>query len=66
MLKEHVFSKIEAGNIEAALAYLAEHALSDNHQIRFEVAELYYELGHIREARTIVEELRSLYPDEAL
>ncbi|AIC94596.1 tetratricopeptide repeat protein [Shouchella lehensis] len=64
MLKEHVFSKIEAGNIEAALAYIAEHALSDNHQIRFEAAELYYELGHIREARTIVEELRSLYPDE--
>ncbi|MFS0786790.1 tetratricopeptide repeat protein [Shouchella sp. 1P09AA] len=64
MLKEDVFSKIEAGNIEEALSMLASRSTSDDHQVRFEVAELYYELGHIKEARLIVEDLRALYPDE--
>ncbi|MCM3713581.1 tetratricopeptide repeat protein [Alkalihalobacillus oceani] len=61
---KEVWKLIEAGEIEQGLRQLAELERKADHQTKYEIAEVYHELGHIEKAKTLIEELLQLYPDE--
>lgn len=64
MLKDEIYATIESGNIEKALDLLDNYAKTSDHQQLFDAAELYYELGHVEQAKHIINQLLELYPDE--
>ncbi len=64
MLKEEIYATIESGDIEKALDLLNNYAKTSDHEQLFEAAELYYELGHVEQAKHIINQLLELYPDE--
>ncbi|WP_413380536.1 tetratricopeptide repeat protein [Alkalihalobacillus sp. 1P02AB] len=55
---------IEEGKIEEGLKKIKQAKETANHDQLFTIAEIYYELGHLQEAKKILEELMALYPDE--
>ncbi|KGA99130.1 hypothetical protein AJ85_21085 [Alkalihalobacillus alcalophilus ATCC 27647 = CGMCC 1.3604] len=55
---------IEEGKIEDGLKKINQAKETANHDQLFTIAEIYYELGHLQEAKKILEELMALYPDE--
>ncbi|MEC2070832.1 tetratricopeptide repeat protein [Alkalihalophilus marmarensis] len=55
---------IESGQVEEGLAALSKSEKSADHDQKFAIAEVYYELGHLKETERIVNELLALYPDE--
>ncbi|MEY8750870.1 tetratricopeptide repeat protein [Alkalicoccobacillus gibsonii] len=55
---------IEAGQTEEGLRKLERASQTDNHEDKFTVAELFYELGHTQKAQALLDELMVLYPDE--
>ncbi|WP_017728017.1 tetratricopeptide repeat protein [Halalkalibacterium ligniniphilum] len=61
---EQALEKIENGEIEQGLVALSEAEKTSDHEMKFTIAETYYELGHLDKAKGIVEELLFLYPDE--
>ncbi|WP_090775584.1 tetratricopeptide repeat protein [Shouchella lonarensis] len=63
-IRERVWQAIEQGDTEEGLRILAQAKQTDDHEQLFYVAELYRELGHLEEAKEIVETLIGLYPDE--
>src|SRR5690625_5186492 len=63
-LVEQAIKKIEIGNVEEGLSELSSIAKTADHETKYEIAGLYYELGHMNKAKKIVEELLFFYPDE--
>jgi tetratricopeptide (TPR) repeat protein len=61
---ERAIQHIETGNVEQGLNELENLEKDADHQIKFDIAEIYQELGHIEKAKKIVDELMLLYPDE--
>ncbi|MFC0470275.1 tetratricopeptide repeat protein [Halalkalibacter kiskunsagensis] len=61
---EKAIQDIETGNVEQGLSELARLEKRADHQVKFDIAEIYQELGHIEKAKNIVDELLLLYPDE--
>ncbi|MCT8138905.1 tetratricopeptide repeat protein [Anaerobacillus sp. CMMVII] len=55
---------IEEGKMEEALALLQQVNATGDHETKYSVAEIYYELGLVDLAKAIIEELLLLYPDE--
>lgn len=55
---------IEEGKMEAALDELKQVSETGDHDSKYSVAEIYYELGLVDLAKVIIEELLALYPDE--
>ncbi|MDY7222240.1 tetratricopeptide repeat protein [Halalkalibacterium halodurans] len=63
-LIEQAIEKIESGQVTEGLTALEEAAKTANHEMKYTVAETYYELGHLDKAQAIIDELLMLYPDE--
>ncbi|WP_232718577.1 tetratricopeptide repeat protein [Bacillus sp. FJAT-45037] len=63
-LIQEAVKKIETGDIEKGLDLLKQAEKQADHDHKYAIAEVYYELGHLKEAERIVEELLALYPDE--
>ncbi|WP_059105122.1 tetratricopeptide repeat protein [Shouchella shacheensis] len=63
-LQERVLEAIERGDVEAGLEILDQAMDTSDHEQKYQVAELFYELGHVEKAEKLVEELMVLYPDE--
>ncbi|MDQ0205931.1 tetratricopeptide repeat protein [Alkalicoccobacillus murimartini] len=63
-LVEEAIHAIEAGETEKGLKKLEQASHTDNHEEKFTIAELYYELGHLKRAQSLMDELLLLYPDE--
>ncbi|WP_332693303.1 tetratricopeptide repeat protein [Halalkalibacter lacteus] len=61
---QKAIQNIETGKVEQGLNELARHEKGADHQVKFDIAEIYQELGHIEKAKKIVDELLILYPDE--
>ncbi|KMK76426.1 tetratricopeptide repeat protein [Alkalihalobacillus pseudalcaliphilus] len=61
---EVVLQKIEEGQVEEGLQKLKLAKEKATHDQLYSIAEIYYELGHLKEAKEILEELMVLYPDE--
>ncbi|OIJ15838.1 hypothetical protein BKP35_02270 [Anaerobacillus arseniciselenatis] len=55
---------IEAGNMEEGLAQLKKVNETADHETKYSIAEIYYELGLVDLAKEIMDELILLYPDE--
>lgn len=63
-LVDEAIKAIEAGDTEQGLKKLEQASQTDNHEEMLTVAELYYELGHLKQAQALMDELLLLYPDE--
>ncbi len=62
---EEALAAIEAGNVQKGLELLNEaEKKTTKHEEKYQLAEIYYELGHLERAKVIVDELLLLYPDE--
>ncbi|GAE34569.1 tetratricopeptide repeat protein [Halalkalibacter akibai] len=61
---EKVMQGIEQGHVEKGLTELASLEKTGDHQLKYDIAEAYYQLGHIDKAKNLVDELLMLYPDE--
>ncbi|GAE25066.1 TPR repeat protein [Halalkalibacter wakoensis JCM 9140] len=61
---EKAMQDIGSGYVEEGLAQLARLEESADHQMKYDIAELYQELGHVEKAKKIIDELLLLYPDE--
>ncbi|WP_245805811.1 tetratricopeptide repeat protein [Bacillus alkalicellulosilyticus] len=61
---EDVISLIESGDIETGLAQLAKLEQTGDHETTYMVAQAYYQLGHLTNAKRLIDELIMLYPDE--
>lgn len=59
-----VLQLIDIGRYEEALSELQNLSKTCDHETKFMVAQLYYELGLVNEARVHTEELLGYYPDE--
>lgn len=55
---------IDEGQIEKAISQLKKANESADHETKYSIAEIYYELGLVDLAKDIIEELLALYPDE--
>ncbi|MFN7252218.1 MAG: tetratricopeptide repeat protein [Anaerobacillus sp.] len=55
---------IDNGKMEEALAKLQEVKETADHETKYAIAEIYYELGLVDLAKVIIEELLMFYPDE--
>ncbi len=55
---------IEEGKMEQAIEQLQIVNQTADHETKYSLAELYYELGLVDSAKSIIEELLILYPDE--
>ncbi|TSB46925.1 tetratricopeptide repeat protein [Alkalicoccobacillus porphyridii] len=63
-LVEEAIQAIEAGKTEDGLKKLEQASQTNDHEEMLTVAELYYELGHLKQAQSLLDELLVLYPDE--
>ncbi|MCM2674346.1 tetratricopeptide repeat protein [Shouchella plakortidis] len=63
-LIEEAIQAIEAGQTEDGLKKLERASHTDDHEEKFTVVELFYELGHTKRAQALLDELLVLYPDE--
>jgi tetratricopeptide (TPR) repeat protein len=63
-LLQQALEKIESGEVELGLKKLKQAENQADHDYKFAIAEVYYELGHLKESERIIEELLALYPDE--
>ncbi|WP_227936203.1 tetratricopeptide repeat protein [Alkalihalobacillus deserti] len=61
---EKVIQDIENGSVEEGLRELAKMEKQADHQMKYDIAEVYHGLGHIDKAKKIIDELLMLYPDE--
>lgn len=55
---------IDEGKMEEALKHLQKVNETGDHESKYSVAEIYYELGLVDLSKAIIEELLALYPDE--
>ncbi len=56
--------QIETGKMEEGLAQLKKVNKTADHETKYSIAEIYYELGLVDLAKEIMDELVLLYPDE--
>lgn len=61
---EQALKEIETGQVEEGLEKLSSLEKTADHQSKYAIAEVYHELGHVEKAKTIIDELLLLYPDE--
>ncbi|ARK30323.1 tetratricopeptide repeat protein [Halalkalibacter krulwichiae] len=61
---ERAIQEIENGHIEEGLSKLNSLEKTADHQMKYDIAQVYHELGHIEKAKEIIDELLMLYPDE--
>ncbi|WP_245308165.1 tetratricopeptide repeat protein [Halalkalibacter urbisdiaboli] len=61
---EKAMDDIEAGKVEEGLSTLEKVSKTADHETKYSIAEVYYELGHLDKAKALIEELLMLYPDE--
>ena len=62
---ESIVDTIEKGEIEKGLNLLEKlEKKTSDHNKKYTIAQTYYELGHLEKAKSIIEELILLYPDE--
>jgi tetratricopeptide (TPR) repeat protein len=61
---ESAIRDIEQGSVEEGLKKLANIEENGDHQTKYDIAEIYHELGHVDRAKKIIDDLLMLYPDE--
>ncbi|MFC0559895.1 tetratricopeptide repeat protein [Halalkalibacter alkalisediminis] len=61
---EKAIQDIENGSVNEGLSELARIEKQADHQMKYDIAEIYHSLGHIEKAKKIIDELLMLYPDE--
>ncbi len=63
-LIREALQKIEQGHIDDGLEKLAKLEETNDHELKYTIAELYHELGHVERAKRLIDELLLFYPDE--
>lgn len=61
---EKAIAEVDSGNVSAGLELLEKAESTAEDEDKFQMAELYHQWGHVEKAQSLIEELRSRYPDE--
>ncbi|GAE29030.1 tetratricopeptide repeat protein [Alkalihalobacillus hemicellulosilyticus] len=59
-----IIQKIESGKVDEGLNEIELLLKRADHQTKYEIAQVYQELGHVQKAKEVIDELLMLYPDE--
>lgn len=61
---EKAIAAIELGDVDKGLGDLKQLLKRADHQSKYDIAQVFHELGHVEQAKEIIDELMMLYPDE--